>query len=460
MKHDIREMATFEKPLPVNRDAEQFVLGVILLDSAAIEQALDLDPGDFFSRPNARTFGAMLSIHGRGDTIDPLTVRDELRLAGELEEVGGPAYITSLTDGVPRFSNIENYVRLVRDASRERQLIRFGAAVTARAFDSEQTLDEQLRQAEAELLSIGDGRGGSHWRELAGVAYDVMCEAERRGAAGHESLDFSTGIRDLDYLTLGLERKTMVVIGAAPGQGKTALGLSMTRLMSESKENLQADGRPPVIAWFSMEMSKEQLAERLLASVARVDLRRLRIGALSKDEWRRVQDATNRMAGWRVHFDDRSGLSPRMMRNAVRGLRRDEGRVDVVVVDYLQLGDGEKQKNETREAEVAKISRGLVALAKDYDLTVIALSQLNRELEKRKDKRPNLGDFRDSGQIAQDAYLLIGLYRDDVYNPNTAAQNIAELIILKQRNGPLATVEVVFLSTVMVFEDKWRPGDL
>jgi replicative DNA helicase len=457
MKHDVRELQTFEKPLPVQREAERLVLGVVLLDPGVFEQALDLAPDDFFVDANRRVFEAMLAIHSRGEAIDPLTVQEELRRAGLLEQIGGPAYIATLFEGVPRFSNIETYVGLVRDTARERALIRFGAAVTGRAFDGEMLLDEQLRLAEEELLAVGAGRGGSHWRNIADVAGDVMVEAEKRGESDRMVLDFSTGFCDLDYVTLGFERKTMVVIGGAPGSGKTALGLSMTRQMSESALNLQPDGRPPVIAWFSQEMPNEQQAQRFLASVARVDFRRFRMGYLSKEDWREVANAQRQMQKWRVHFDDRPGLSPRKMREAVRRLKNREGRVDLVFVDYIQLSDGERQKNETREGEVAKISRGLLQIAKDYDLTVVALSQLNRKLEDRKDKRPNMGDFRDSGQIAQDGYLVMGLYRDQVYNPETPKQNIAELIILKQRNGPLATVELVFLSQVMRVEDVWRP---
>lgn len=446
---------TFEKPLPTNLEAERCVLGVVLMDNNVLEQAALLTEDDFFSPANRSAFSAMLRLRLRGEGIDPLTLQEELRLAGQLERVGGAFYVQSLFDGVPRFSNIENYVRLVKDTSRERRLILFANEVITRAFDGQDTLDEQLRHAEQELALIGADRGEGHWRDIAGVACDVMAEAEERGTSGRSVLDFSTGFRDLDCVTEGLERGTVVVVGASPGVGKTGFALSMTTHMSECPDN-RVDGRSPVIGWFSMEMPVKQQAQRLLASVANVDMKRLRTGYLDKDEWKRVAAAAQRIAGWRVHFDDRAALSPRKMREAVRKLKNDEGRVDILFVDYIQLGDGERQKGETREAEVAKISRALVQIAKDYNCVVVAISQLNRELEKRTNKRPMLSDFRDSGQIAQDAYLLIGLYRDEVYNPETPNQNVAELIILKQRNGPLCTVEVVFLKQVMRFEDKWK----
>lgn len=450
-QHDI----TLEKPLPRNLEAERLVLGCGLLDNNVIEQAALLAEDDFFLEANRLIHAAMLRLRAGRQTVDPLTVQNELRRAGQLERIGGPAYIASLFDGVPRFSNIESYVRMVLDTSRERRLILFGNSVMTRAFDGEAPIDDQLRQAEQDLALIGADHGEGHWRDIVGVAYDVMTQAEERGDSGRSVLDFSTGFRNLDYVTDGLERGTVVVIGAAPGIGKTGLALSMTTHMSESADN-QIDGRPPVIGWFSMEMPARQQAQRLLSSLSRVDLKRLRTGTLDKDEWRRVSDAANKLAGWRVHFDDRAALSPRKMREAVRKLKADEGRVDILFVDYLQLGDGERQKGETREAEVAKISRGLVQIAKDYNCVVVAISQLNRELEHRTNKRPTLSDFRDSGQIAQDAYLLIGLYRDEVYKPETEKQNIAELILLKNRNGPLCTVELVFLKQVMRFEDKWN----
>lgn len=446
---------TFEKPLPTNLEAERMILGCALLDPAVFEQAMLLDGQDFFSPANRAAFQKMAILHTRGEVINPLTLQEELRRAGELERVGGPYYLQSLFDGVPRFSNIESYVKLVRDVSRERRLIIFASEVMERAFDSDASIDDQLRQAEQELALIGTGNGETHWREVASIAFDVMQESERRAQSERRVLDFSTGFSDLDYITDGMERGTVWVIGAAPGMGKTALGLSMTTHMSESPEN-RINGRPPVIPWFTMEMPAKQQAQRLLASVARVDMKRLRSGMLSTDEWRRVAEAANTIAGWRVHFDDRAALSPRKMREALRRLKAEEGQVDIVFVDYVQLGDGERQKGETREAEVAKVSRGLVQVAKDFNCTVVAFSQLNRDLEKRPNKRPNLGDFRDSGQIAQDAYILIGLYRDEVYNPNTEAQNIAELILLKNRNGPLSTIELVFLKQVMRFEDTWK----
>ena len=448
---------TLEKPLPANLDAERAILGAVILDNETLEQAVHvLNVDDFFSPSHRAIYRAMLSLWEQKLEINPITLTETLARQGDLDRVGGAAYIASLFDGVPRFSRIESYVHSVLDNSRRRQIITLGNAMVAQGLDAEQTVDEQLRFAEEGLLAASEGRGESHWSPLGAVAFDVILETEKRAESGRMILDFATGFGDLDYLTMGLERQTMVVLGAAPGMGKTAFGLSVTRQMCECLENRDEQGRPPVIAWFSMEMPKKQQAQRFLASVARVDMHRMRSAYLSTEEWRRMAAASEQIAQWRVHFDDRAGLSVRKMREAIRQLRQQEGRVDVVFVDYIQLADGERKKGESREQEVATISRGLTQLAKDYNLTVIALSQLNRDLEKRPNKRPMLSDFRDSGQIAQDAYLLLGLYRDQVYNANTEKQNIAEVIVLKQRNGALATVELVFLPQIMRFEDIWK----
>lgn len=450
---------TLEKPLPSNPEAERMVLGCVLLDNTVFEQTAPLAEDDFFSIAHRKIYGSMRALASRGEVINPLTLQEELWRAGELERAGGPGYIADLHEGCPRFSQIESYVRLVKNSSRERRLILFANSVITRAFDGEQAIDEQLRQAEQELFALGDGGGPGHWRDIASLAYDALGDAERRAESGRDVLDFASGFRDLDYMTDGFERGTLVVIGAAPKMGKTGFALSLTSEMSEAEANRDKEGRPPLIAWYSMEMSAKQQAQRLLASVARVSLKQVRTGYLNRDQWRALSAANLRMANWRVRFDDRAGISIRAMREGVRRLKIDEGQPpDVLIVDYLQLADGERQRGETREQEVARISVGLTQIAKDYNLTVIALSQLNRQLFNRADKRPGLGDFRDSGQIGQDATLVIGLHREEVYKPDTEKQNIAEVIVLANRHGPIGAVEVVFLKQIMRFEDKYRGG--
>lgn len=455
MRH--AEAYTLERPLPANAEAERFILGAILLDNETIHQAIErLTPGDFFFPSNRTVYEKMLALTEAEIGIDPLTLQEELRRSADLERIGGPAYIASLFDGVPRFSNIENYIRLVKETSRKRRLILFGNAVQGRAIDDELSLDEQCRTAEHELFAINDESAEGHWREISGTACDVLTEAEERAQSGRAVLDFSTGYRDIDFATDGFERQTMVVIAAASKMGKTGLALNLTRKISEAEENRDGEGRPPVIGWFSMEMSRKQQARRLIASMAGVDLRRLRTGQLSRDEWRAVAQAAHQMAGWRVHFDDRAALTPRAMRAAVRRLLRDQGRIDLLFVDYLQLADGEQQRNETRENAVGRVSGALLQIARDYNCCVVALAQLNRENFKRADRRPNAGDLRDSGKILMDAHLVFGLHREEVYDEHTEKKGIAELIILAQREGPMGTIELSCQPDIMRFEDIWR----
>ena len=447
-----------DKSLPGNTEAERMILGVALLDNSVFDSVIhQLTPGDFILNSHGDIFRAMVGLREVGVDINPVTLQEELLRNGSLERVGGPAYVAGLFDGCPRFSSVRSYVDIVKTKSRQRQLIRLGQKIVSTGFDDEAPLNEQLVEAERGLLDISKERGGSSWLALPRVASDYIQKVRARGAAGRPVIDYSSGFSDLDYFTLGFERRTMVVLASRPGMGKTALGLAMSKNMSESRWNI-VDGLPPVIAWFSMEMPAEQLSHRWLASVAGVDARRLQLGQLKPEEWLKIERARDQIAQWRVVIDDRVGLTPRVMRDAVRSLKQEHGKVDIVFVDYLQLGDGERQRGDSREVEVGRISRGLVSLAKDLDVCVVAIAQLNRAADTKADKRPSLNDLRESGQIEQDAYIVMGLYRDEYYNPHTDEPGVAELIILKQRNGPLATVKLMFDGSRMMFGGLAREG--
>lgn len=459
MNNDINHILT-ERAMPTHIEAERFILGAIILTNDLIERCIEqrLRGDDFFLVSHRRIFAAMCNLFEDRRAIDPLTLGEQLRVSGEIDLVGGGAYLASLFDGVPRFSNIDEYTEIVINRSKLRQLIWLGDRIAGRAFSEDTSLDEQLRQAERELLGVGGSRGDSTWTNLADAGYETMLEAERRAASQRTVLDFSTGLSDLDYATLGFERGTIVVIGAAPGMGKTALALSLSRSMSRAPENVQPDGRPAVIGWFSMEMPVKQQAQRMIASLAGVNLREYRLGRLSKDQWRRVAGAIDEMHKWRLFFDDRGGLSTSQMREAGRRLKREQGSIDILMVDYVQLANGEQGKNETEATAIGKVMKGLVDFAKDFNCCVIALSQLNREHDARADHKPNLRSFKGSSWIEQAGYTIIGLHREDVYKPDSLKQNIAELILLKNRNGPLGTIETVFLPQLMRFEDKFK-GD-
>lgn len=455
------------KSLPNSLEAEQMVLGCSILDNDVFEQAAhSLDPEMFFTPSNRKIFGAMCRLHLANRGIDPVTLQDELFKNADLDAIGGPAYIASLFDGVPRYSNIEDYVRMVREKFQLRKLISAGNVIMNRAMDEEMGVDEQLRLAEANLLEITARDTTGRWKHIGAVANSYLAEIEARAGSARSVVGFSTGFRDLDFHTLGLERKTVNVIAARPGMGKTGFALSLTENLSNSIQNrinangqFAEDGEAPVIAWFSFEMPDDQLARRLIASRAGVDLRNLHLGRLDKDEWRRVVEAESWLATWRTHIDDRCGLSIPKMREALRQLRQDEKNVHVVFIDYLQLGDGEGGMKFNRAEEVARFSRGVTQMAKDYNVCIIALSQCNRLAETRSGNRIGLGDLRESGQIEQDAYMVWGLYRDEIYNKETSKPNVFEVDILKQRNGALTTVGLFFDGRQMRFRDLARGSE-
>lgn len=441
------------KSLPASPEAEQMILGCTLLDNNVFEQAAHaLDAETFFVPSHRLVFAAMVRLFTAGRVIDPVTLREELERVGELDRVGGHAFIGSLFDGAPRFSNIEEYVRIVREKAQARQLVAAGSVMMNRAMDGDLAVDEQLRLAEQSLLDITARDSSAQWSQIGAVAHNYLTEVRARADSPRPVVGFSTGLTDLDYMTLGLEKKTVNVIAARPGVGKTAFALALTRNITESKWNRCVDGQPPVVGWFSMEMSKEQLSRRLVASLAEVDMRRLHLGQLNDAEWRRVEIAQEYLAHWRCHVDDRCGLSVPKMREALRQLRQDEKGLDVLVIDYLQLGDGDGGKKFTRAEEVGSFSRGIMQMAKDYDVCVIALSQCNRNAESRSGNekgRIGLGDLRESGQVEQDAYQVWGLYREELQNRETEKRNVMEIDILKQRNGALGRVEVLFRADQM-----------
>lgn len=458
----IRDAHFLDKSLPFDKLAEQFVLGCSMLDGTVenpvFEQAAHSLDGDMFFIPSHRiVFNAMARMFLARRIFDPVSLQDELHKSGDLEFIGGPAFIVALYDGVPRFSGIENYVRIVREKYQLRQLIKTGNVMIERALDGETEVDDQLRMAEQSLLEIVSRDVVPHWTHIGAAANSYLLKVEQRSSNGKPVVGFSTGFRDLDYVTLGLERKTMNIIAARPGVGKTGFALGLTDNITNSRWNRDDGASPPVIGWFSMEMDKEQLSRRLIASRARVNMRDLHLGKLNKEQWRSAMEAEGWLAQWRTHIDDRCGLSVGKMRQAARQLKQSEKSLDVLVIDYLQLGDGDGGRKFSRAEDVGNFSRGITQLAKDYDLCVVALSQCNRQAEGRSgtDKgRINLGDLRESGQLEQDAYMVWGLYRDDVVNPDTTTKpNTMEIDILKQRNGPLSRVELYFNAAQMRFQD-------
>ena len=443
---------TLEKSLPGNLDAERMILGVILLDNTVVNQAIErLKPDDFFLSSHRRIFERMIQLVEQGRGIDPITLQEELRRGGELETVGGIAYIASLFDGVPRFSNIDSYIKIVKGKSTLRKLINASNQIMAMAFDDEEEPELILDEAERKIFSIAEDRikqGFVHIGEVATKQLKVIDEI-----AGREQLitGIATGFRDLDYMTSGMQRGDLIIIAARPSMGKTAFSLNIAQ---NAALHPQHHGEKAVVGVFSLEMSKEQLVQRLLCSQARVDAHRLRTGMLNRDDWRRLGLAVGELSEANIFLDDTPGISVLEMRAKARRLLNEQKSLDMIIVDYLQLMSG-KGRYESRQQEVSQISRELKMLAKELNVPLIALSQLSRAPETRTGShKPQLSDLRESGSIEQDADVVMFIYREEVYKPETEKQNIAEIIIGKQRNGPVGSVELVFLKSLTRFEDK------
>jgi replicative DNA helicase len=444
---------TLEKSLPNSVDAERAILGAILLDNAMITQAVAMvRREDFFLESHRRIYEKMINLFESGRQIDPITLQEELRRAGDLDLIGGPAYIGALFDGLPRFANIENYGRIVKDKSILRKLIFTSNQIMSTCFDNEDEADVVLDQAERSILAIGEERIRQGFVRVSEVAKSQLALLEETAHHDSHITGIGTGFDELDFKTSGFQRGDLIIIAARPSMGKTAFSLNIAQ---NAALTVQRHGRKAVVGVFSLEMSKEQLVNRLLCSQARVDAHRLRSGTLSKEDWKRLGYAVSDLAEADIFLDDTPGVSVLEMRAKSRRLKNEQKHLDLLIVDYLQLMSV-RGRTESRQQEVSQISRELKMLAKELDVPLIALSQLSRAPESRTDRRPQLSDLRDSGSIEQDADVVLFIYREDVYKPETEKQNIAEIIISKQRNGPTGEIELVFLKQYTRFEDKYR----
>lgn len=444
------DFGSLEKSLPSSGDAERMVLGSIQLENAVLSQATEagLTDDDFFIPSNGRIYAAMLRLTGQEMAIDPITLGNELERTGELEKVGGLAYISGLFDGAPRSSSIESYVRIVKDKAILRNLIKAAHLVEMRAFDDDLPVNEQLQRAQQLFLDIRDGRQVRQWHQVGDIAMHRLDAIEAR--RGKPMLGVPTGFYDLDAMMLGLEPKTLMIIGARPSMGKSSL-------MMDIAQNVANDSDSPdsPVAVFSIEMSKESVVDRMLASNAGVNGQAVRTGLLGTDGLRKVLYAAGDLAKCPVFIDDSGEMTLAAMRRQLIQMRAQHGNPKLIAVDYLQLMTGDNQRD-SRNDEVWKFSRGLKQIAKEFNAPVVALAQLSRDVERRPNKRPQNSDLRDSGGLEQDADVIAFIYRDEVYNPETEKQNIAEIILTKQRNGPLGTVELVFNKSQTKFTNLQR----
>ena len=430
---------------PHSVEAEESVLGAILLSSEAAAEVMDkLVPEDFYVPANQSMFGAIRRLFDGNRAIDAITVADELRRTGELDRIGGLGTITGLLDVVPSASNIEYYAGIVEENSQRRSLIKAGSSITDLAMRLDDEIDTVIDRAEHTVLQVAERRVGDGMQAIGPLFFSTLEELEALEARGSEVTGLSTGFRDLDRKLTGLHPANLLIIAARPAMGKSALTTNIAT-------NVAMTGTP--VAIFSLEMSKEEMAQRMLCSVARIDSMKLRTGQIGENAWPRLTDAAGRLFNAPVFVDDSAVATVTDIRAKCRRLKRAHG-LGLIVVDYLQLMQGVAREN--RQQEIAEISRSLKNLARELELPVIAVSQLNRNLESREDKRPRLGDLRESGSLEQDADIVIFIYRDEYYNERSEKKGIAEVAVAKHRAGSTGIVEMTFMPEFTRFSDLGR----
>ena len=434
-----------ERPLPSNLDAERSILGAVLLDNNALNTAIEsLKAEDFFLPQHRHVFTQMIALADAQQAIDLVTLTEELHRCGELEASGGAPYLASLVDGVPRVSNVEHYARIVKEKAILRNLIHATHSIQQRALEGEEGADAILDNAESSIFALAEDRVKAGLLPIKDIVRDNFDRLEKIFREGKSITGISTGYGELDKLLSGLQPSELIILAARPSQGKTALALNLA-------ENIGIRGGLPV-AVFSLEMSKESLLQRLVASVAQVDAHKFRSGHLSREDWKRMTEALSKIASSPLWVDDAGSNSVLEIGAKARRLKRDKG-LALLVIDYLQLITGRGRFN-SRQEEVASISRGLKGLAKELQIPVLVLSQLTRAPE-RDERGPQLSDLRESGAIEQDADVVMFIYRPNFFNLNASPEerDMADILIAKQRNGPTDKVKFVFRSRLTRFEE-------
>ncbi|HEX6946018.1 MAG TPA: replicative DNA helicase [Acidimicrobiia bacterium] len=418
---------------PHSREAEESVIGAVLLSEEAVNEVMDrIHPEDFYVPAHQAIFEAVRDLFNRNQPIDAITVAEELRRRGELEKIGGVAYLTRLVDIVPSTSNVVYYAGIVEEHAKRRELIRAGASITDFAFDIDEEITAVVDRAEQAVLGVAERRSPQSLMEIGPMFSEVLEQIEILEQQGSEVIGLPTGFVDLDKLVPGLRPANLVVVAARPGMGKSSLALGIAVHSALKDES---------VAIFSLEMSREELVQRILSSVAKVDSRKLQNGQLG-DLWPRVVDAAGKLYQAPIFIDDSPIVSVTDVRAKCRRLKRRNG-LSLVVIDYLQLMQAANREN--RQQEISEITRGLKNLARELEVPIIAVSQLNRSLESREDKRPRLADLRESGAIEQDADIVMFIYRHDYYHPeDVESRGIAEIHIAKHRSGPQGTVQLTF----------------
>ena len=432
---------------PNDVEAEQAVIGSMLTDRDAVISAIEiLKEEDFYREDNKTIYEAILNLYNRSEPIDIITLKAELTSMGMFEKIGGLEYIVGLPEKVPTTANVERYINIVKEKSELRRLIKAANEIIEQGYDPTENIDDIMNSAEKKIFNIMQDKDQKTYSAIKDVLVDAFTELEQLYNQKQHITGVPTGFIDLDYKMAGLHNSDLILIAARPAMGKSAFALNIAT-------NAAVKAKVPAVL-FSLEMSKEQMVNRILCSEAMVDSNKVRTGKIDDDDWIKLADTMGDLSEAPIYIDDTPGISINEIRAKCRKLKLERD-IGLVVIDYLQLVQGSsKRASGSREQEISEISRSLKILAKEINVPVIALSQLSRAPEQRPDHRPMLSDLRESGAIEQDADIVMFLYRDEYYNKDSPSKGITEVIIAKQRNGPIGTVELVWMGDLCRFGNK------
>ncbi|WP_019415735.1 replicative DNA helicase [Paenisporosarcina sp. TG20] len=422
---------------PHNQEAEQAVIGAIFLEPQALITAAEiLQYEDFYRVAHQKIFQTMISLNDKGKPIDVVTVTEELSSKKELEDVGGLSYLTEIANSVPTAANIAYYARIVEEKGLLRRLIRVATNIVEDGFTREDEVEALLSEAEKNMMEVANRKNSGDFRHIKDVLVQTYDNIELLHSRKGDITGVPSGFRDLDQITAGFQPNDLIIVAARPSVGKTAFALNVAQNVATKTDKN--------VAIFSLEMGADQLVMRMLCAEGNIDAQVLRTGALTAEDWRKLTMAMGSLSNAGIFIDDTAGIRVNEIRSKCRRLKQEYG-LGMIMIDYLQLIQGSSNGKENRQQEVSEISRSLKALAREMQVPVIALSQLSRGVEQRQDKRPMMSDLRDSGSIEQDADIVSFLYREDYYDKESENQNMIEIIIAKQRNGPVGTVTLAFV---------------
>ncbi|MCA0988790.1 replicative DNA helicase [Guptibacillus algicola] len=435
---------------PQNIEAEQAVIGAVFLETDALTTATEvLQPEDFYRAAHQKIFSVMIELSEKGEPVDLVTVTSELQDRSLLEEIGGVSYLSDLANSVPTAANVEYYSKIVEEKSILRRLIRAATDIASDGYAKENKIENLLSEAEKSIMEVSQRKNTGAFISIKDVLVDAYDNIEMLQNNTGDITGIPTGFSELDRMTAGFQRNDLIIVAARPSVGKTAFALNIAQnVATKTDEN---------VAIFSLEMGAEQLVMRMLCAEGNIDAQRLRTGALTGDDWQKLTMAMGSLSNAGIYIDDTPGIRVGDIRAKCRRLKQEKG-LGMILIDYMQLirGDG---STENRQQEVSEISRSLKGIARELEVPLISLSQLSRGVESRQDKRPMMSDIRESGSIEQDADIVAFLYRDDYYDKESENKNIIEIIIAKQRNGPVGTVELAFVKEYNKFVNLERRHD-